>query len=71
MRARTHLGFMPQEQICIKNNDVVKAITKYDLSKKYELFNVLLKDYYFEDNISNKKSYTSKRKYKYNWKRKR
>lgn len=71
MRKRTRLGFMPQEQICIKNNDVVKAITKYDLSEKYEQFNILLKDYYFEDNTSNKCSYTSKRKYGYDWKRKR
>src|SRR5699024_7464564 len=71
MRVRTGLDFMPQEQICIKNNDVVKAITKYNFSEKYDKFNTLLKDYYFEDNISNRKSYTSKRKYGYDWKRKR
>jgi|SRR5690625_944452 len=70
MDSRTRLGFMPQEQICIKNNNVVQAIKKYDFSERYERFNVLLKDYYFVDNILKRKTYTKRRRFGYRRKRK-
>lgn len=49
---RSRIGYMPQEQICIKNLNVVDSISEYDFSEREKIFNVLLEDYYFEVNIS-------------------
>lgn len=65
IHSNTRLDFMPQEQICIKNNDVVENIKRYDFSGKFDMFNELLKNYYFEDTNPKKKSYSNKRRYGY------
>lgn len=44
---RTRIGYMPQEQICIKNKDVVKDIVEFDFKSRVEKFESLLNNYYF------------------------
>lgn len=49
---RNRLGYMPQEQICIKNKKVVHYIEEYNFKDKLESYNFLLNNMYY-DNISN------------------
>lgn len=48
---QSHLAYLPQEQICIKNEkdvkDIVKNINEYDFKNKIETFESLLTEYYY------------------------
>lgn len=62
---QSNLAYIPQEQICIKNLEVVKAIKEHDFEDKVVHFDDLLKDYYYSDSepksvSSNRKSFNNK-----------
>lgn len=44
---KSRLAFLPQEQICIKNPEVVKAIEEFNFESKVDLYEGILKDYYY------------------------
>lgn len=44
---RSRLGYLPQEQICIKNINVLDQIGEYDFSTKMKSFDTILENYYF------------------------
>lgn len=46
---KNRLGYMPQEQICIKNKKVVHYIEEYNFRTKLETFNFLLNNMYYAD----------------------
>lgn len=68
---KTRIGFMPQEQLCIKNLEVVENIVEYDFKERTETFDLLLTDYYFEIHNTQKKPYNKRRSYDYNYKYKK
>lgn len=48
---KNRLGYMPQEQICIKNKEVVKNIKEYDFKEKIESYDFIMHNMYY-DNIT-------------------
>ncbi|MGX9806132.1 hypothetical protein ACV3PA_02735 [Exiguobacterium acetylicum] len=44
---RSRLGYLPQEQICIKNVNVLDQIREYDFAPKIKSFDTILENYYF------------------------
>ncbi|WP_019413660.1 hypothetical protein [Paenisporosarcina sp. TG20] len=51
-KIKSRIGYMPQEQVCIKNLDIVDNILEHDFKERVEMFSALLSDYYFGVNIS-------------------
>lgn len=48
---KNRLGYMPQEQICIKNTEVVQDIEEHDFKESVEYFHFLIYNMYY-DNIN-------------------
>ncbi|MGD6874236.1 hypothetical protein ACQCU1_18905 [Sutcliffiella horikoshii] len=46
---KTRVGYMPQEQVCIKNNEVVNDIKEYNFKERIDTFNILINDMYFDN----------------------
>lgn len=58
---KTRLGFMPQEQICIKNLDVVKDIKNYNFKDRIKNFDVLMNNYYYSGTKPKKQTYDKRK----------
>lgn len=69
--ARTRIGYMPQEQLCIKNLEIVKNITEYNYKDRIDTFDLILADYYFELNDKKNKSYSTEKRSMYYYKNKK
>lgn len=51
-KVNSRIGYMPQEQICIKNLDIVDCINEYDFSKRSKILSVALENYRYGVNSS-------------------
>ncbi len=60
----TRIGFMPQEQICVKNLEMVKDISEYNYNEKIPGYEYLINNLYFHSTGDNN-GYTTSRKTKY------
>lgn len=61
----TRIGFIPQEQICVKNLSVIKKIEEYDYKDNLEEYQYTLKNMYPNDDDEEGPYYKTKKHYKY------
>lgn len=58
---KNRLGYMPQEQICIRNPSIVQHIEEYNFAEKVSSYNKMMIDMYYDNIIIERKP-----KYEYN-----
>ncbi|HEF5710462.1 hypothetical protein V2151_28595 [Bacillus cereus] len=67
---KTRQGHMPQEQVCIKNQNIVKDVEEYNCKDRVETFEILINDMYYDKNKVKPNTYNmNKRNQHYNTKR--
>lgn len=67
---KTRIGYMPQEQVCIKKLNVVQNIKEYDFKERIDTYRILISDMYFDNIKPEKEVYKGRKTYYFNSKKK-